>query len=222
MLKKLFIALLVSCITFVLTACLPSSFINVQTSEPTQSSDDSWDIPRFDDEVMQVQSDARYIFEQIFLPQVVYTQGRQDIIGYLREMNAERMGVVVNGTWGYFAFEFLGVHLGTSLWDMPLEEAVQLRNDFNLGSEHILEVTVEMIDDGVIACIIKMLDLEQFLRSTYMAIVYSGSGELQIYTLEQSDGFHMFCFVNLNSRGSFFSTENNREAFIEAILYVLD
>jgi len=43
-----------------------------------------------------------------------------------------------------------------------------------------------------------------------------------MFTLEESYGFHMFCFVGVDMRGSFFAIENDKDAFIDAILEVLE
>ena len=119
-------------------------------------------------------------------------------------------------SWARLAEAFINFLITEGTLTTPEE-----RDVLGLGDEHISEITAEMLTEDTPAFIISMLDTQQILRSTYIAIVYHDN-ELQIYTLEQSEGFHMLCFVNLYSRGSLFEVENDRYAFTYAIISVLD
>ena len=170
----------------------------------------------FTEDVLQLQSEARYVFEQMFLPTVVYDSDSEEIIDLLSSQDVLGMEELLLDAWEHLTENFIEF----SVMEDDLEDSAD-RDALGLGDEHIREVTVEMLNEDTPAFIISMLDIGKFLRSTYIAIVYHNN-ELQIYTLEQSDGFHMFCYVNLHSRGSFFDVENDRDAFIEAIISVLN
>ena len=167
-------------------------------------------------EILQLQSEARYAFEQMFLPSVIYDTENDEVIDLISNQDESGMESFLLDAWEDLVEMFINFSVTEGELDAPVE-----RNVLGLGDEHITSVTAEMLDEETPAFIISMLDIEQFLRSTYIAIVYHDN-ELKIYTLEQSDGFHIFCFVNLHYRGSYFEIENDRDAFIEAIVYVLD
>ena len=189
----------------------PESTVDVPNAEASLA-----ELPSAVD-ILQIQSDARYAFEQMFLPLVVYESDREGIISLLNAQDTVSMKEFLLEAWEYLTYTFIDF----SIMEGTLAEPVA-REVLGLGDEHITQVTAEMLNGNIPAFIISMLDIEQFLRSTYIGIVYLGNDDLQIFTLEQSHGFHMFCFVNLNTRGSFFEVDNNRDAFIEAIIYVLD
>jgi len=168
-------------------------------------------------DILQLQSDARYAFEQMFLPSVVYQSDSEEVIDLLDTLDASGMEALLLETWAHFADVFIDFSVTEGTLDAPVE-----RDTLGLGDEHIIEVTAEMLSEDTPAFIISMLDIEQLSRSTYIAIVYHENDELQIYTLEQSNDSYMFYFVNLYSRGSFFEVENDRDAFVEAIISVLD
>ena len=176
---------------------------------------DPTDLPSADD-ALQLRSDARYFFEQIYLPHVVYGLASDAVIDYLNNMDAVGMEGLLVVVWDVVTEIFME----DAIDDGIITDSVQ-RDEVGLESDHIVDVTVEVISEDTVAFIIKMLDINQFLISTYIAVVYSDE-KLQIFTLEQSLGFHMFCFVNVDSRGPLFPVDNNREAFIEAIKYFVN
>jgi len=220
--KKTFAVLLIICM-LVLTACTPS--ISVEpTPEPSPMptetpSPEPMPSPgtesALSEGLIELQSEIRYVFEQFFLPDIVYVMEREDVIDWLADLDAESMEELLFEAWEFIV---------DTLLDHAERSGVALlsREEMGLGDEHIVSVTAEAIREDVNAFIIKMLDIEQFLRCTYIAITYHETNGLQIFTVEQSHGFHMFCFVSENSRGSFFEVENNPDAFIEAILEVID
>jgi len=224
--KKIFAVILALCILF-MVACAPvpetlqpPPRVTLEaTPEPSPESRENAQTEGLSPaEILQFQSDARYVFEQLFLPGLVYEEfSSEAIIEALHNFDTAGMEEFFFQAWDFFVQTFLEFSLIQGTLPRPIA-----REDLGLGEEHIVEVTMERLDENASAIIIKLLDIEEFLRSTYIAIVYGGAEELQMFTLEQSHGFHMFCFVNADSRGSFFAVENNREAFIEAILSVLE
>ena len=166
-------------------------------------------------EILELVSEARYVFEQMFFPAVVYNSDEEEVIDLMNTLDELGMERLVLESWESVADAFIGFSIVEGILSNPIP-----RDVLGLGDEHILEVTAESLTEDVSAFIISMLDIEQSLRSTYIAIVYYNN-ELQIYTLEQSEGFHMLCFVDMYYRGSLFEVENDRDAFLEAIIYVL-
>ena len=200
--------LLAFCLLCVLifTACtpVPSTLLHPASPPPAEPS------PIVD----EMQSQIRYVFEQFYLPYITYRDQRQEIVQMLQALDSDAMYDFLLAAWG---------DMLASLFQV--EDTLLIQEELDLiAQSHILEVRVEMLDDEnrVYAAIIKLLDIQEFLRSTYIAITYHVEHGLQIFTLEQSHGFHMFCFVSEDSRGSFFAVENSREAFIEVILEVIE
>ena len=224
--KKIFTILLVLCLLFT-AACVPSA--PAATPEPTIEATPAptpapteaaqGELPplseRIDaEEILQLRSDARWLFEQMFLPRIVFELSGEAIMDYIENSDVEAMRELLLAAWSYVTAAVAGQALGDRVSFMDEDNP---REALGLGDEHIVDVTRELFDQHAAGFLIKMLDIEQFLRSTYIAIVYSETEGLRMFTLEQSEGFHMFCFVEVDSRGSFFAVENSREAFIEAI-----
>jgi len=187
----------------------------VETAEPEPSPSADQISPA---EILELQSGARWLFEQRFLPSVVF-EFHEEIIDYISEFDEDGMESVLLWAWEYVTAIFAEYELGDQF---ALAEESRPLETFGLGDEHIAEVTIEQLNEDSIGAIIKMLDIGEVRRSTYIGIVYTEDSELRMFTLEQSYGFHMFCFVGVESRGSFFEVENDRAAFIEAIIDVLE
>ena len=215
--KRMFALLLALCMIF-LRACTPIP-ATLQPSQPAQPPPTSQASQPLDD-VAQLQSDVRYVFEQIWLPQMVLEFDSETIVAYIRDANVEAMRESLISSLEFVAMRMMMETFSEELIEDPLWGFIELWEE-QRWAEQIVNVTIERLDEETSAFIIKMLDIERFLRSTYIAIVYNEADGLQIFTLEQSHEFHVLCFVNAGSRGSFFSVENDREAFIEAIISVL-
>jgi len=232
--KKIVAFILLLCILF-MTACRPDPVSPQPTEEPQieevpttpqATETPQTEPPTLDGQIdavemlLQVQSDARYVFEQIWLPHMVFEFESEEIAAFIKDSNVEGMRENLLLSWEFVAMQAIIEMFGERIFDGPdldiLGQLYELRFD-----EHVVDVTIESLDEETSAFIIEMLDIEQFLRSTYIAIVYSEAHGLALFTLEQSHGFHMFCFIEIDSRGSFFEVENNREAFVEAIRSVL-
>jgi len=165
------------------------------------------------EELAELQRITRWMFEQQVLPSVIFQghEGRDMIAAFMEQSDTDSMKELLVFFWEYTAETMITLELGD----------VFSPNELGLGAEHIVAVTVETLDEDWLAFIIKMYDIEQVRTSTYIGILYSETAGFRFYTLEQSYGFHMFCFRNALGRGSYFEIENDREAFIEAIMYVL-
>ena len=103
----------------------------------------------------------------------------------------------------------------------------EIRLLFGLGDDHIVDSWIEEINEDTTAFIFQLYDIEVPRRSIYMAIAYNDNLGLQVFTLEEIEGVSritgefMFCFVEMDYRGSFYAIEGNRMAFIEAIYDVM-
>jgi hypothetical protein len=178
--------------------------------------------------VSEVQRLARYQFEQFELAR---TADRLEtvLVESLQGGNEDVLLELVLDTWDFTSRLILMQQLD-SLEDVGLDSdadiddiTYEIRLEFGLGDDHIVEGWLEEIDENTNAFIIQLLDLEVPRTSIYMAIAYNDSLGIQIFTLEEIEGFSresgefMFCFVEVGARGSFYTIDGNRNAFIDAI-----
>jgi len=172
-------------------------------------------------DVIEHRSSARWTFEQIFFPNLVY-EFNVGFVDYINNDNEEVLKGLMLWAWSYFATLYLESEMDISM-DILADNQEQL-SALGFGREHIVGVTIERISDEVAAAIIEMLNIDEPRRSTFMAIVYTDDSNLRLFTLEQSYGpdNYMFCFVGRDSRGSFFPIGNSKDEFIEAILEVIE
>jgi len=200
-----------------IAACTPTATVEPDPS-PEPAETPTVTLPELPDgidadEIVEFISEARWVFEQQILPMAVF-QDVDFIVELIEDADTDGMKEALVELWGFVV-------------EMMLMNSYDLGGTFSLdelgmGSEHIMEVTIESLDEETTAFIIKMLDIDQVRRSTYIGIVYRETEGVRMFTLEQSYGFHMFCFVGADSRGSFFEVENDRGAFIAAIIEVLE
>ena len=231
MMKKSIAAILVLVILS-LAACVPGAPVTptpepapeptvIPTVEPVEPVEPE-PLPSIDQitpaELLKLQSDARWLFEQRFLPSAVF-EFHREIIDFINDFDADGMEAFLLWAWEHVAAIVAEYQLGDQF---TLSDEYRPLEAFGLGDEHITEVTIEQLNKDMVAAIIKMLDMDEVRRSTYIGIVYSAESELWIFTLEQSYDFHVFCFVGIEERGSFFEVENNRAAFIETIIEVME
>ena len=217
--KKVFLILLVLGILLA-AACVsnesgmsePTEEPSIVTAEPTEEPQaERSELPDDIDEekLAELRRSARWLFEQQVLPSVVFGDDDSDIIAqFMSESDVDSVKEILTFFWEFTVETMISYEL----------EGAFSPDELDLGPEHIMEVTIETLEEGWIASIIKMYDIEQWLISTYIGIVYSEIGGFRFYTLEQGEGFYMFCFRNRIGRGSIGQIENNREAFIEAII----
>jgi len=106
----------------------------------------------------------------------------------------------------------------------------QKRLEYDLGDDHIVEVTIEKLDSDKSAVVVKMLEQEWFLLCTYIGIAYGQDAKIKYFSLERSyddedfdDRKYMFCYINRPGiRGSINLVNNDKEAFIKAVANELE
>ena len=214
---KLFFLLLIA-LSF--TACDANP---AEVESPIVSSVDYNDLP-------QIQFEARYIFEQMILPQSVFTY-ESEMAAMIQAANVEAIQTHILLLWEFAAANVIWRELVEQYeQELPTNEeeiiarANELRPIRGLGDEHIVDVTAEQIDADTNAFIIQLFDTNTALLSTHIGIAYNETMGLWIFTLEgvqdasgRGVGAHAFCFIGVASRGSFHIIENDRQVFLEGI-----
>lgn len=178
--------------------------------------------------ISSIQHDARYWFEQFVVADMVDALG-DEITESLRRSEERFLLNDVLMAWHFTADIIIleNLHLLEEAGldaDLGRDDITdELRVTFGLGDDHIVDSWVEVIDENTNAFIFQLYDLVIPRTSIYMAIAYNDVAGLRIFTLEDIEGVSrrtgefMFCFVAIDSRGSFYAIEGNREAFILAI-----
>ena len=206
--------------------------------------------PRYVEELSQLQYEARYIFEQMILPRSIFAGEpgtleqmllpesifgdgleTETVTTLIQTANVEEMREHIFRCWEIAAINVIWIELVVEQGEEPpnseaeiISRASELRSDFGLGDEHIVDVSFEKIDDETSAFIIQLLDTDTAWLSTYIGIAYNEAMGVRIFTLEgvqdisgEGVGGHMFCFIEDGFRGSFHTIENDRQAFIDNI-----
>ena len=175
-----------------------------------------------------IQHEARYVFEQFTLAEIT-SDSEETAIRFLQEADEEEMWDSVKSIWEITVSLVLmmgmlqGPDFSIGPDGSPDPFSPELHSELGLGPEHLIEGWIEEIDENTNAFIFRLLDMEIPRLSIYMAIAYNDEVGLQFFTLEEMEGVspitgeYMFCFVAVGSRGSFYSIDGTREAFIEAI-----
>lgn len=188
-----------------------------------------------DDGASELQYNARYMFEQSVLPRTIY-EYEEETIYYINTLNAEIMKNNILGIWEVAAAEVIyndaklsGEELDLNDMDGFWAVVDERRPLYGLGDEHIVDVSIEAVDSDTNAIIITLMDTDWVLLSTYIGIAYNEEMGLNIFTLERSADLmgsgtapYMFCFVNVESRGSFGTIDNDRETFVRSIHSVMN
>ncbi|MDR0469121.1 MAG: copper amine oxidase N-terminal domain-containing protein [Peptococcaceae bacterium] len=177
----------------------------------------------------EVQYVARYIFEQDILSKSFYAN-EDTIIDFIRTSNLDDIKEFILLRWAYTISYLVSTGNIDPLPISESENSTQVKNpveqtvqEYELyADQYILEITIEEISADTKAVFIKMSEPGWALLCTHIAIVQNDAIGLQYFTLERSvihDGtqIHMFCFINENSRGTFSTIENSKEAFLHAI-----
>ena len=174
---------------------------------------------------LSIQHEARYVFEQFTIAELS-TEHEEAAIRFLRDADEEGMWDSVTNIWEMTVSFVLMIAIIQDLEftigsdGSPDPFSPELHAELGLGPEHLIEGWMEEIDENTNAFIFRLLDMEIPRLSIYMAIAYNEEAGLQFFTLEEMEGItrdYMFCFVAVGSRGSFYSIDGTREAFIEAI-----
>ena len=187
-----------------------------------------------DDGVAELQYNARYMFEQKKLPKTLF-EYEKETVAYINTLNAGKMKKNILAMWELAAAEviFNDAMLSGENPDRNNEDEIWALSDkrrplFGLGDEHIVDVAIEKIDADTNAIIVELLDAKWVPLSTYISIAYNKTTGLKYFTLERSFDFmgdsnvpYMFCFVEDGSRGSYYTIQNDKQSFINAIKDVM-
>jgi len=173
--------------------------------------------------------DARYLFEQKDLPKFVFSN-ESDFIKCFQSSDLETVKKEIQIEWKLAVATVLISTLSPDVQAYALQGVDQLNEvldplvaEYGLGNEHLVSVTFESIDNNRSCILIEMLEMDETLLCTYIAIVYSEGGGLKYYTVERTFGLgsterqYMLCFVDQSGRGSFGLVESNKESVLKAI-----
>ena len=151
-------------------------------------------------ELLESYTKARYAFEQTGLPQYLF-KNETTVAEYIINANVSGMEKIVSDEWDKVA---KAVRSGLA------------------KADEFLDVTIEKLDDNTNVVIVDLAVADTMLISTYIGVVYNKDIGIKYFTLEKSMGdYYMFCFVDANVRGSYFSVDNDKAEFIDAIKAVV-
>ena len=198
---------------------------DTENEEDEEDSPGELDIQPTDPWFFSIQHEARYIFEQFTIAELS-SEHEEAAIRFLQDADEEGMWDSVTNIWEMTVSFVLMIaiiqdpEITIGPDGSPDPFSPELHSELGLGPEHLIEGWMEEIDENTNAYIFRLLDMEIPRLSIYMAIAYNDEAGLQFFTLEEMEGVtedYMFCFVAVGSRGSFYSIDGTREAFIEAI-----
>ena len=188
-----------------------------------------------DDRISEIRYDARYYFEQFELPRILI-EYENEMIGFIETFNTNGTEALVQAAWLTSAALTIFDDLTPDeeeyvlqgfdqRWEVINEKILQ----YDLGEDHIVDISIEILDESTNAAIVKLHDTGWRPLSTYVAIVYNDDLGLVYFTIERSygekedgsDDPYMFCWVEYEDRGSINYIENTKEAFMDAILELI-
>ena len=185
-----------------------------------------------DDRISEIQYDTRYCFEQIELPGRVF-EYENEVIELIESSDISSFEEFVQIAFLYSALTMIIDDFDAQEEEYALQgdeqrQELLLRKSFEydlIVTNHIIEVTIETLDENTNAAIIELFDTGWRPLSTFIGISYNDTSGLNYFTLERSygskedgsDDHYMFCWVEVGSRGSIYRIDNSKEAFIEAI-----
>ena len=199
-----------------------------EPEQPNQEESESEEFVVDEEIISSMQSIARYWFEQFAVADMVDVIDNI-IIESLQSGDEVTLLEYVLIAWDFSAISAIYEHpdlveeAGVDSDLIFSESTSEIRLLFGLGDDHIVDSWIEDINESTTAFVFQLYDIEVPRRSIYMAIAYNDELGLQVFTLEDIEGVSrmtgefMFCFVEVEYRGSFYSIEGNREAFIDAI-----
>lgn len=188
-----------------------------------------------DDGIAELQYNARYLFEQQILPQNIFGY-EKETIDYINSSNINKMEENILSIWELAAAnviindaELSGENLNLDNEDELWTLVDERRPIYGLDDKHIVDVTLEKVDSNTNAIIVELLDTKWTMLSKYIGIAYNKTVGLKCFTLEKSldivgDGNaqYMFCHVEGDSRGSYYTVKDNKQAFVTAIKDVMN
>jgi len=189
-------------------------------------------VSQLEGSIFEMIGEARYVFEQFIIPINFRDFDEAELVGLMQDDNFNMLGYIT------YLWEFAGDMIITDKMEelsitLPSsdEEMAALRDAFNprhFGNEHIVYVYRVELDEHTFAYIIRLLEFPRPLTSIYFGIAYNETMGLNFFTLEVMSSFmgdiddlYMFCFVDVDSRGSFFPMYDDRDEFIAAIHEVM-
>ena len=185
-----------------------------------------------DDPFEDVRYNARYLFEQVALPSTVINN-EKDVVGLISDGKANTIDGVVINAWNkaveitlFETFSSDDKEYAKNDSDWYNEVIDQKRLEYDLGANHIVDITIEKLSENTNAAILEMRELDWYLLCTYIGIVDDPNEGLRYFTIERSydsediDGnLYMFCFIKgAGVRGSIGLIDNNKQSFIDAII----
>ncbi|MCL2530482.1 MAG: hypothetical protein FWE41_09220 [Coriobacteriia bacterium] len=177
----------------------------------------------------KIRYNARYLYEQKSLPQFLFSN-ESDFIKCFQNSDTASVEKELRIEWEFSVAMTLIPTLSADEQayalqgsDELFEVLDRLTPQYGLGPEHIVSVTLETIDSNRSCFLIEMLELDEELLCTYIAIVYSAEGGLNYYTVERTMSFgsskneYMFCYIDQQGRGSLGLVDSNKESVLKAI-----
>ncbi len=237
-LSALLVATLSGCIPFYLFA--PENDTTTQpdittqpdsTTRPDNRDTEQNPSPTLSSADAEIRYNTRYVFEQMTMPQML-ADYEENLIEAIDTSDTATLNKVVLDVWNYITDAAARLELNSQEEEEASQGEQQERElldrkrlELDLGTNHIVAVTVEEINRGENAVIIQMRELDEYLLCTYIGIVHTQDEGLRYFTLERTyeiepgaDPEYMFCFVNgSESRGSIDIIDNNKDSFMKAI-----
>lgn len=186
------------------------------------------------DGISELQYNARYLLEQRVMPQFVSDYSKETI-NFITSSNTAKMKEIVLAMWETAAAS--AIYNDAELSGEKPEEYTdeefwkiidERRPIYGLDDNHIEDVTIEKINSDTRAVIVKLRDTGWNMLSTYVGIAYNKATGLKCFTLEKSLDIsgtgidtYMFCFVEVDSRGSYNIMKNDKQSFINGIKGVM-
>ena len=185
-------------------------------------------------DMTQFQFTNRYTFEQFFLVRSVFVW-HDDVVLELLTGDIDAIRERVLAAWeaqvlyfmvGYMPEIFDALPDGIGL-DEGRELLYDIRLEMGLGDGHIAGIGFYELDADTNAFIVELYDAGAAWLSTFIGVAYNETMGLNFFTLERvrtpgDEAAHMFCVIGTSSRGSFFTIENTREAFVSHVRYAMD
>jgi len=180
--------------------------------------------------ISKIQSDARFGFEHIRLPDSIYKNSNY-IINSIRSLDIYFIHDFVMDQWQNEAIFYIGLDLAfeLGLYNEAHDLAPELLLLYGLGDEHIINIDIVIIDASTSAVIIELLPKNWAMTATYIGVAFNETTGLRYFLLERSFDFDNsanipFIFSSIaidldddHAYSIISIIENNRQAFISAI-----
>jgi len=178
----------------------------------------------------EIQYDTRLHFEQSVLPEVL-SDNEYFLERVIERSRVELIERLLHNQWELLAFYNVANDLNENrqLYDLPIEDqwnevlSARLPQYGLTANEHILNITIETIANGINVAVIEMSEPGWYELSTYIGVLFDEDLGLGVFNLGRGltiDGAPVYMFGTMT--GSDFTavsrpTGNNRQAFLNAI-----